>query len=178
MLVLDIEKWLMRYTYKWANRHVGVIVALVFILLGIISTVWGGVKASSIIFDEQQLLGLSIIWGVIAFLVFLAYILGRRFIIILVPILITDKGIEGDFRKNTYEYWPKRNPGFIAWDKIERVERFGFPCMDALKMNRLSGIRIVAGDRKIVIYENIKNYIELRRIIEAKTIKQGSLDEV
>ena len=156
------------YVYRFRSRFVGVIWAGAYIAMGIIFSAWGVAEAESISFDDRQRLGLSIIWGVIAFLVFLAYVFGRRFTIILRPVSITREGIEADLRKDYYEHWPKRDHGFIAWNEVAQLECFKFPDIDAMKMVRRSGVRLIAGNRKIVIYENIKEYAELVAAIKSK----------
>ncbi len=136
--------------------------------MGAMLTAWGVTKAGGISFDDQQVFGLSIIWGIITFLVFLAYVLGRRFIIILWPIMLTEEGIKSGLRKNSYEHWPRHDFVFISWNEIEKLEYFSFPDMDAMKMVKRPGFRLVAGERKIVIYENIKKYSELLEAIKSK----------
>lgn len=163
------------YSYKFLTRHTGLVIAAIYFLMGITFSLWGILGAEQFEFGSRQVKGLSIIWGIVLFLLLVAFFFGKRIYIFLQPIELSANGIRGSFRLHAFEWWPKNVTDVMAWADIDRLEFFSYPDNDAMKMKKWSGMRIISGDRKIVIYDKIQNYAVLRSEIK-KHISDDKID--
>lgn len=114
------------------------------------------------------MIGLSMVWGIIILLIFVSIIFKRRDYILLQPIKLDEKGIYGGIYQKDHNPLPASGIRFISWEKINRMELFSYPDMDAMTMDRHSGIRLLSNDGKLVIYDHIREYEELLEIIKSR----------
>jgi hypothetical protein len=150
--------------YKWRSRFLWALWVGGYFLFGV------GVSAWTQIFETQPEVGeILLLWSVLFVLISITLILGRRIMIILSPIEISEDEIKGNFRSDKFEFWPKSNPGFLRWSDIKKFETFSYPDMDSLKMGKKSGVRLISKKNdKIVIYEHINGYGELLSMVRSR----------
>lgn len=142
------------FSYKWYSRFFWIPWSLGWFLLGVYISMLAHIKNVRPDIGEIMFL-----WTLLSLLIVVGFVFGRRMMVILGPIQISNDGVKGRFQDDGFEFWPKPNPGFIGWSNVERFDEFGYPDMDSLKMGRKSGIRLVSTDgKKIIIYEHIKKY--------------------
>lgn len=84
------------------------------------------------------------------------------------PIAACEEVIKGYLRHLEYTILAKGQKGELKWKEIEQFQFFRYPDKDSIELEKKSGFRLIAGDRKIVIYENIKEYEELLAVIKSK----------
>lgn len=162
------------YGYWFWSRHVGALVAVLFLIMAL---VFPTVMALALGKNSDTFLVVTdfdwwVIWGG---LIALCFWQEKRFTTILQPVTLTDQGIATDLRGDIRELlFPRRNPGFISWRDVDRVEFIHAPDSDAQfwQINKWT-IRIIAQSRKIVIYGHIQRYDELRGIIEEQMRRHG-----
>jgi len=143
-----------RYDYAFLSRHAGAL--------------WAGCYAAGVIaivlyarFTGSSSITALVVVAVLALPLAVAGILAEfRLMRLLRPITVTVAGIE--------THSPEGQSLVVSWKDIERIEVFASPDLDARRVGNKAGIRIIAGDRRIRIYEHIRGYAELCVTLEAK----------
>lgn len=157
------------FKYRFISKHKGLLWGVVYFIPGLGGSVYG-----TILNKGQTLLGLSIIWAVLTPLILLAIWKEKTDQAELSEIKISVDGISAHLRKNDLEYSPKKNVQFVPWSSIDGYQYFSYPDPDAHIMAGKAGVRLMIKemDRKICIYENIKDYESLLKVIKSKLPRQ------
>jgi len=136
------------YDYRFRSRHAGALWAGGYVagIAGLLAyAVW----------SDQGPMTLLVFVAVVALPLAIAGILAEmRFTRLLQPVTLTPTGIESRA--------PDGIPLSLAWEEIERIEPFAWPDPDSRRMAKKSGVRLIAGDRRLRIYEHIRRYEDLR----------------
>ena len=113
-------------------------------------------------------------WGVWGILIMAALYAEKRFTTLLQPVTLTDDGIIANTQPLVFKFWPKHNLALMRWNEIERIELIRWPHVDVDSSTfKPSALRIVAGNRKIVIHKKITGYDELSSIVEEQMRRHG-----
>ena len=154
------------FKYRFIIKHLGGIISCVLFLGGTSFSIY-----ATCVNEGNILLGLSIIWSILAILILLCVLTEIRNNVIFSPVIISNDGITTQIRNEKNNVFPKKNIKFVSWDSISHFEYFDNNDHDAIDSLGIKGIRLYFKDQKIVIYEHIKEYQTLVNQIKDKVKK-------
>jgi high-affinity Fe2+/Pb2+ permease len=168
-------KVLGRYEYRFWSRHGGAVWAIMFLIVPVSMEIYFFLSPIPGAAEAARGHGVyAAWWGLWGFFIVLFLYAEKRFTTLLQPVALTEVGIAASIQRLDFEFWPKHKFGLMRWDEIERIELIRWPHVDADQSTfKPSALRIVTGDRKIVIHRKIKGYSELCSTLEEQMRKHG-----
>jgi hypothetical protein len=157
------------FNYRFVSRNLGAIWAVGWVGAGTIFTIY-----SLFFVSEGNKLALLGLWGILLLLTAVALFSWNHTRKTYQPVTVTDAGIANDLRREKFEVWPKRKPGFIGFDEITEIAMVAKPDMDADETHfGVSAMRIRAREKKMVIMKKIEGFDHLCALIESEMRRRG-----
>lgn len=151
------------FEYRFITKHSNAFYITIYLVIGLSLSIYG-----IILNKESMLLGLGILWLVLIPLILLSSLAEIRSKILYSPIEVTNEGIKVQLRNDKHEYFPKKDIQFLEWSSLNNYEFFKFPDSDSTEGLGKKGVRLWSGNKKIVIFESIRGYDSLLKIIQNK----------
>lgn len=162
------------FNYRFVSRNLGAIWAVGWVMAGVVGTVWALVFEAPGLVSSAQIKGGLIFWSVLLLLIAVALFSWNHTRKTYQPVTVTDAGIANDLRREKFEVWPKRKPGFIGFDEITEIAMVAKPDMDADETHfGVSAMRIRAPEKKMVIMKKIEGFDPLCALIESEMRRRG-----
>jgi hypothetical protein len=160
------------FEYRFRNRHVGILWACIYAILGFLISAYG------LLYGHGRMIGLVGIWSIGLLLILLALYAERRNTRLLQTVTLTEEGIVTAVQRIKFDFWPNGERGLIRWDEIEYIDEVSWPHTDADPSTYdPSALCIVAADRKIVIYKKIRGFQPLWEILQAQMRKHSKIEK-
>ena len=150
------------FKYPFYARHFGGIGILASISLGLTLSLYGLNAVSEM---KNLDLGLRMSWSISGVLVIICILIEAQSVMFS-KIILNEKGISRQLRGVKFELFPRKNIKEIRWNDIEILEFFDSSDIDSVGIPSKKGIRLISGQKRFLIYENIINYSNLVKKIE------------
>ena len=149
------------FRYPFMTRYANAIYFLLCFSLGLGASVYAYLYGA-----PGYLQGLAIIWSLILVLMLLSGFAANRDRKIYSSVSIDSEGIRAHRVLPTSTSKPADSSSFHKWETLKQIEHFRFPDLDAVLGRGKSGIRLLVGNEKIIIWEQIQQYKDLVDLLE------------
>ena len=155
------------FVYKFFAKFFNSLIVTAYIVFGVGFSVYALSKGA-----PGLVTGLTIVWVVLAPLILFSLWAVSRERKLYSPIKINKEGLVAYKILPSRTSRPSKAASLVNWGSIERVETFSFPDQDAILGRGKSGLRLKIKDERIVIWENIRSFSQLAKLIEQNAHKK------